>query len=227
MIQRDGDRLRVEEFSTPRRRARSAVPLASPADEESEFISSRIDSRGRMGEALGGATRDWSIVDVPPGTERVHMDGVGGGATDTTWTQYSGVRRTKFLPERDGMLVPRERDPSPVRERERERDRLSVAVNTSGYDREREIDIVTDRRITRSPLPPPPPPQPVKEMWTEITKDLVTREAIIEMGYDFEETPEVFYVMNYLKYVRARLSPLPSPLAFTNTGLAFRMMCCS
>jgi hypothetical protein len=39
-------------------------------------------------------------------------------------------------------------------------------------------------------------------MWTEVTKDLVIREAIDQMGYDCEETDEFFYVMEYLKYVR-------------------------
>lgn len=39
-----------------------------------------------------------------------------------------------------------------------------------------------------------------KEMWTEITKDLVIREAIDSMGYACEETDEFFYVMEYLRY---------------------------
>jgi hypothetical protein len=40
-----------------------------------------------------------------------------------------------------------------------------------------------------------------KDMWTEVTKDLVLREAIDEMGYSCEETDDFFYVMEYLKYV--------------------------
>jgi predicted DNA-binding protein len=39
-------------------------------------------------------------------------------------------------------------------------------------------------------------------MWTEVTKDLVIREAIDHMGYSCEETEDFFYVMEYLKYVR-------------------------
>ena len=47
-------------------------------------------------------------------------------------------------------------------------------------------------------------------MWTEITKDLVIREAIEKLGYDFEETEFFFYVMTYLRYVSLfPLSPLP------------------
>ncbi len=38
-------------------------------------------------------------------------------------------------------------------------------------------------------------------MWTEITKDLVLREAIESRGYSWEETDEFFYVMEYLRYV--------------------------
>jgi hypothetical protein len=44
-----------------------------------------------------------------------------------------------------------------------------------------------------------------KDMWTEVTKDLVCREAIDGMGYSCEETDEFFYVMEYLRYVSVRL----------------------
>jgi hypothetical protein len=44
-----------------------------------------------------------------------------------------------------------------------------------------------------------------KDMWTEVTKDLVCREAIDSMGYSCEETDEFFYVMEYLRYVSIRL----------------------
>lgn len=61
----------------------------------------------------------------------------------------------------------------------------------SVLDRDREIDIGINER--RQPMP--------KDMWTEITKDLVIREAIEELGYEYEETDMFFYVMDYLKYV--------------------------
>ena len=44
-------------------------------------------------------------------------------------------------------------------------------------------------------------------LWTEITKDLVTEEAIREVGYEFEETEEFYYITEYLRYVRIRLYP--------------------
>ncbi|KAF8248114.1 hypothetical protein K440DRAFT_626735 [Wilcoxina mikolae CBS 423.85] len=36
------------------------------------------------------------------------------------------------------------------------------------------------------------------ELWTEITKDLVTREAIEDLGYAFEETDYFYYIFEYL-----------------------------
>jgi len=36
------------------------------------------------------------------------------------------------------------------------------------------------------------------ELWTEITKDLVTREAIEDCGYQFEETDFFYYIFEYL-----------------------------
>ncbi|KAL1871980.1 hypothetical protein VTK73DRAFT_1810 [Phialemonium thermophilum] len=186
------------------RRAHSALPPAEHLhhhwdDDEAEYITSRIDSRGRVGEAWHGATKDWVIVDVPPGTERVRMEGVGGGAAEVKWEKYSGARRSRFIPERDPAAlppppVPETRDP--VRNSERET-RLSVQIydENGGRDREREVDVekVTDRRVvSRNPRR--------TEMWTEITKDLVIREAIEDLGYEYEETESYFYIMQYLRY---------------------------
>lgn len=38
-------------------------------------------------------------------------------------------------------------------------------------------------------------------LWTEITRDLVSEDAIEETGYEYEKTPDFFYVMEYLRYV--------------------------
>lgn len=194
---RDDELVVRRESETTRRRAHSAAPLPTPSavDEEGDYLTSKIDSRGRMGEAWGGATKDWTLVDVPPGTERIRMDGVGGGSTETNWTRYSGSRKSKFIPERDGapspapapMPKPILKDTSPPDTRDR--------VNVSIYDREREIDVERTRETRSRPAPPPP-----KDMWTEITKDLVIREAIESSGYEYEETKEFYYIMDYLKY---------------------------
>ncbi|KAL2883980.1 hypothetical protein CSAL01_04220 [Colletotrichum salicis] len=188
------DRLRIDDrhyHSGSRRRAHSAA-ARTPVDEEAEYITSKIDSRGKMGEAWNGATKDWAIVDVPPGTERVRMDGVGGGSAEVTWQRYNGVRRAQFIPEREGAPIsapaPLPAEPSP----RESRDRLSLQV----YDRETEIEI----EKTKDRAPRRGPPSKRNEMWTEITKDLVIRDAIIQLGYDFEETEYFFYIMQYLKY---------------------------
>lgn len=38
-------------------------------------------------------------------------------------------------------------------------------------------------------------------LWTEVTKDLVLKEAIQEMGYEYEETEEFYYIFKYMQYV--------------------------
>lgn len=38
-------------------------------------------------------------------------------------------------------------------------------------------------------------------LWTEITKDLVSEEAIREKGYEWEETEQSWFVMQHLRYV--------------------------
>jgi len=42
------------------------------------------------------------------------------------------------------------------------------------------------------------------ELWTEITKDLVTREAIEELKYPFEETEHFYYIFEYLHQEQIR-----------------------
>lgn len=50
-----------------------------------------------------------------------------------------------------------------------------------------------------------------KRLWTEITKDLVVREAIERAGYEYEETDYFYYIFSYLHYVRS-LAPLQAML---------------
>jgi hypothetical protein len=128
----------------------------SDFDLEAEFYNRKALERAYPGEAWNGATKDWSIIDVPPGTSRVRMDGIGGGAQEITWQRYNGVRRSKFI---------------------------------SGDD-EHTTDIYNQGPVK----------QKKKDMWTEITKDLVIREAIDSCGYSCEETDDFFYVMEYLRY---------------------------
>lgn len=173
LVERDRERLHVREsHNSSRRRSVSARRDAIvPYESEEDYYARKTEERAYIGEAYNGATRKWEIVDVPPGTQRVRMDGVGGASQEITWQRYNGVRRSKFIPERDSLAV---------------------------YDRERDYvrEEVTDRRIAL------PPKNKYGDMWTEITKDLIIREAIEEIGYDYEETEYFYYIFQYLKYVR-------------------------
>lgn len=205
LIHADTGRLHVDverrrSVSRSGRRAHSEAPPHIDFDDEARYITSKIDSRGQMGEAYNGITKDWTIIDVPPGTERVRLDGAGGASAEVTWQKYSGVRRSQFIPERDERSVvsassASDRDHDRERDRERDRDardsRLSIQIynERGGDEREKRISIHGSQNPRRS------------EMWTEITKDLVTREAIEELGYDYEETEYFFYIMQYLRYV--------------------------
>ncbi|KAG9232266.1 hypothetical protein BJ875DRAFT_90146 [Amylocarpus encephaloides] len=216
---RERDRVKVdirESYSRERDDHFHDRSLSIRGDEdEAEYYRRKADERAYIGEAYNGATKDWAIVDVPPGTERVKMDGVGGGSQEITWQRYNGVRRSKFIPERERE---RERIPEPVRERERieirereeprqESSGLEIEISSSsrrqgggtGYEREYERieETTNDRRVG---LPRPPTEKRRGDLWTEITKDLVVEEAIKELGYDYEETEFFYYVIQYLRY---------------------------
>ena len=102
------------------------------------------------------------------------MEGVGGAHQEVTWQRYNGVRRSKFIAEDEpysGELIKRERE-------------TEVEIDT----RDRGRRFVKEKSKTEG-------------MWTEITKDLVSEEAMKEMGYEYEETEFFYYVMTYLRYV--------------------------
>ena len=80
--------------------------------------------------------------------------------------------------------------------------------NSSGHRESRELVLVDNRDRGRRFEAQP---DPRDRMWTEITRDLVSEEAIKEKGYEYEETPEFYYVMEYLRYVS-----LPRSLSFSS-----------
>ncbi|KAI9832133.1 MAG: hypothetical protein M1819_004484 [Sarea resinae] len=175
IIERENNRKRSEEEAPPRRRSMSGprLPERIPDyEDEADYYNNKVQERAFIGEAYNGATKDWAIVDVPPGTNRVQMDGIGGGSQEVTWQRYNGVRRAKFIP--DGA--------EPVRGDE------IVAKET-----------IIEREPPPLPIGPPPPPR-ASGLWTEITKDLVVKEAIEQVGFDYEETEYFFYIMDYLRY---------------------------
>ena len=189
-----------ERVSRPRRSPspapRSAYNTRDELDiaEEAEYYNQRMSERSYIGEAFNGATKDWAIVDVPPGTKRVQLEGIGGAAQEVTWSRYNGVRRSKFIADDDvyiGEVAPRhEHLPAPPPEDTRDRGRRFVAQKPRA-------DV----------------------MWTEITKDLVVKEAIEQMGYDFEETEFFYYVMSYLRYVSLTPSYPPTPASSQTPSL--------
>ncbi|CAK7271064.1 hypothetical protein SEPCBS119000_004409 [Sporothrix epigloea] len=214
-VRSDRNLLEVDVETNRQRRSRSAQPpardrRARALSDEAQYIESRIDERGRIGEAYNGVTNDWTIVDVPPGTEHVRMDGVGGASADITWQRYNGVRRTRFIPEREGDAVaaPRRKAKEAPRERVRNNSRgehISVQIIEDNRGHSRTRDRAMDVEADRTALVYPPAPQevmpvPRNDMWTEITKDLVSREAMEYLHYKYEETEYFYYILQYLRY---------------------------
>lgn len=146
--------------------------------EEADSLALRSTDRSYIGEAYNGATKDWAIVDVPPGTKRITMDGVGGASQEISWQRYDGARKFRFIPQTEG-----ERFASSSEEGdETDGDQARIA---------RRYKRVKDRR---------------DRLWTEITKNLVLKEAIERAGYEFEETEYFYYIFAFLEHVSLGLS---------------------
>lgn len=193
-IRIEHSRTRQRSLSPPVRHAYGSRDERDIA-EEAEYYNKRVSERAYIGEGFRGATKDWAIVDVPPGTSRVEMEGVGGASQEITWQRYNGVRRSKFITDDERF--------DSDRERERMRGyKMKDEMQMKSYkSKESSRDIDTrdaGRRFVAEKEDP---------MWTEITKDLVIKEAIEEMGYDYEETEYFFYVMVYLRYVSSFVTP--------------------
>ncbi|KAK6418754.1 hypothetical protein LTR81_008017 [Elasticomyces elasticus] len=169
---------------------RASVSRCDPVDpdiaREAEYHNRRIQERSHAGEACDGATRDWGLVDVPPGTEKVLMKGAGGGAQEISWDQYKGERRGKFIA--DGhVYVDAYGNAHGGAVRVRSRSVGVVAATTTRSTHDRVIEGTARGRSK-------------DRVWTEISKDLVTREAVEESGYKYEETDDCFLIMMYLHY---------------------------
>ncbi|KAH8752955.1 hypothetical protein BGZ57DRAFT_94732 [Hyaloscypha finlandica] len=221
IYEQERDKLRVQDtrLTVDRRRSVSARPEIREKervridvrddDDERDYYAKKVEERAYIGEAYNGATKDWNIVDVPPGTERVRMDGVGGASQEITWQRYNGVRRSKFIAERE-RAESEHSDPAPLPQPRGESSGLEIEISSrsrrregGGATYEREYERIEERDDMRVgfPIPPrAPPKQRLGDLWTEITKDLVLREAIEELGYEFEETEFFYYVLQYLRY---------------------------
>lgn len=98
--------------------------------------------------------------------------------------------------ERARSPTPPPPPPSPPRDETLEISIRRKESRGGGLSRGFEEDIIFSERETTERRAP----RAKKDMWTEITKDLVVREAIDSCGYDCEETDDFFYVMEYLRY---------------------------
>ena len=97
---------------------------------------------------------------------------------------HRGVRDGQEFYEKD-VILDRERDGvDRVKEVEKVKEEVQVTRVRSDSTRRRD----SGRRLRR-------------DMWTELTKDLVSKEAIEKVGYDYEEASKHFYVIEQLRYV--------------------------
>lgn len=105
-----------------------------------------------------------------------------------------GVEREIEIRERERKV---DAEPSPKRDevaereviiRERER-REEIEVSPRNQD-----EVVVQKRYVDSR-------RKRDKLWTEISKDLVLREALERSGYEFDETEDFYYVFEYLRYV--------------------------
>jgi hypothetical protein len=65
--------------------------------EEAEYYNKRALERARSGEACLGVLNDWSLVDLPPGTRLVTMQGARGAVQKISWQKYNGCRKMEFI----------------------------------------------------------------------------------------------------------------------------------
>lgn len=170
-----------------RRRSASARPPSRVYEDntyaEADYYNRRVGSRGYNGEAYNGATRNWGLMDVPPGTERIRMDGAGGGREEVTWNRYDGNRHERFYTgDRVYDSGYGNGSPAPLSPPPRD-DYRETRFSEARIERDTHWGRKRDKK------------------WTEVTKDLVIEEAIKEMGYEYEESDSYFYVMEYLRYV--------------------------
>lgn len=188
-------------------------------ENKTDHYARKSNERAYIRKAYKESTKGWKILDVPPGTERVRVD--GDGTQEISWQKYNGVRRSKFTPELDSGLES-VGEKIELRDDMAAQDESTLEIDISGsgrvggsYEGERER-IEENSSDSRVGLPRAPPPKADPQLWTEFTKDLVAREAIEELGYEFEETEFFYYINQYLPYVSfsSFLSPFALPFSF-------------
>lgn len=129
------------------------------------------------------------VHEVPPLPEELPRDAVAD-----RWAIVNAKPKSRSSP-RDSSTsldIPPHLGP---RERERER---KPKFSTTGEERPSDDDANFDRaRVARRYVGVK---DKKEKLWTEITKDLVVKEAIERAGYEYEETKSSYFVFSYLQY---------------------------
>ncbi|RKF64096.1 hypothetical protein OnM2_021083 [Erysiphe neolycopersici] len=191
-------------------------PQTQEFENGDEYAYQRNSERSHFDEAWNGASKDWTIIDVPSGTKRVRFESIGGEIQEITWQKYSGVRRSNHVSNRvrteSNVILTKQPEISDREHLETAND--STNQKTSSLELQLANDLKAkgnmeiNERSTYYPEDSYDKPSckfnptnlASEDLWTEITKDLVVRQAIVEMGYEFEETRFFFYIFRYLPY---------------------------
>lgn len=194
---------RENQYSRPPSPSPPPAPVPAPPSVRSRSLSEeRIDIR--RSETRNGRREDERII--------IRERSLSRGPPPSRAPPREEVHRDDL----DIQISRRERSVSrgpPPPEERRENFELAISRRRGGYESDEEIDY--GRREFRAPRPvPEPEPEPPTigprygarrdprdGLWTEITKDLVVKEAIRDMGYEYEETDEYYYIFKYMSYV--------------------------
>lgn len=160
-------------------------------------------SRSLYPEGGGPRRSDGKRVSSPPGERQLQRRRTGLIVNDVSALEKKPqLFDTDSLSESEDqlpdptpsqlILAPRQRSVTPPRQRTSARS--PPRRTTEERTRERSISSSDAERGAKA--------KPgASDLWTEITKDLVTREAVEQLGYDFHETDDFFYILEYLRYV--------------------------
>ena len=154
--------------------------------------------------------RDESESKPPPRQRSNEREEIIIRRSDRDSVTQRGRREPQLKPEQI-IFHGTERDQKPLR-RQRSEEREEIITRRDEvdepYEEPRQRPRYAILRRTDDIEHPPDRPKskdPKEGMWTEITKDLVVKEAIVKMGYEFEETDEFYYILQHLRYVSCQL----------------------
>ena len=202
--------LKTPTFSTlPRTRRDSRQLIVHPTrrrgSQQVDVLPSHLrPSRWLYPEGSGPRRSDGKIISSPQGEHQLQRRRTGLIINDV-----SSLERKPQLFDTDSpsesedqlpnasptqlILAPREHPTTPPRRRIRDHAGDTSPQRRTVVERARDISS-SDSDTERGG-------KPKTDLWTEITKDLVTRAAIEQLGYNFQETDDFYYVMEYLDYV--------------------------